>query len=168
MKLYIVGSVASGKSTLARRLSEKTGIPCFHLDAVVYASDPGSTWGNKKRPEAERERLFSEALQGDCILEDTGRACFLEGLRRADQIVVLELPLWVRYKRIFLRHIKQKLGMEACGYKPSLKMVRGMLRWARDFDTGADGVKRRVAPFQSKTVVLRSQAEIEKFVEAFK
>ena len=39
MKIYIVGSVASGKSTLARRLSQSTGIPCFPLDEVVHTED---------------------------------------------------------------------------------------------------------------------------------
>ena len=55
MKLYIVGSVASGKSTLARYISQKTGIPCTHLDEVVYEEDPASSWGNKKRSIEERD-----------------------------------------------------------------------------------------------------------------
>lgn len=44
MKLYIVGPVASGKSTLARQLSRETGIPCFHLDQVP-AGGSGSQGG---------------------------------------------------------------------------------------------------------------------------
>ena len=167
MKLYIVGSVASGKSTLARRLSAKTGIPCYALDSFVHKPDKAGAFGNTKRSETERDELFAEALQGDCILEDTGRACFAEGLRRADRIVVLDLPRRVRYRRILLRYIKQKLGIEPCGYTPSLKMVRCMFRWAKAFDTGADGVKQRAAPYADKTVVLRSLAEVRKFEEDF-
>ena len=49
MKLYIVGPVASGKSTLARQLSRETGIPCFHLDQVARRQDPGAKVGNRKR-----------------------------------------------------------------------------------------------------------------------
>lgn len=166
MRMYIVGSVASGKSTLARQLSARTGVPCVHLDDVVYEPDSTDPAGNRKRPEAERERLFQEILAGDFLIEDTGRAMFEEGLRRAEQIVVLELPFRTRCRRIFTRHIRQTLGLEACGYRPSLRMVRDMFRWTRNFDTGADGVKARIAPYREKTVALRSVGAVREFVES--
>lgn len=168
MKIYITGSVASGKSTLARKLSAVSGILCWHLDDVVYEKDPTGEWGNRKRPQEVREKIFAEILSGDYIIEDTGREMFLEGMRRADQIVVLEIPLHVRYRRIILRHIKQVLGVEKSTYRPSLKMVRSMFRWAENFDSGADGVKARIAPFAGKTVTLHSQKEINTFLEGFK
>lgn len=168
MKIYITGSVASGKSTLARRLSAVSGIPCWHLDDVVYEKDPTGEWGNRKRPPEVREKQFAAILAGDYIIEDTGRECFLEGMRRAEQIIVLEIPRRVRYRRILLRHIKQVLGVEKSTYRPSLEMVRYMFRWARNFDTGADGVKARIAPFGEKTVTLHSEKEIKAFLERFK
>ena len=160
MKIYIVGSVASGKSTLARRLSKKLGIPCYHLDEVVRFKDPNGEFGNTKRTPEEREALFQKILSADCIIEDTGRECFSEGLHRADQIVVLQLPRAIRYRRIILRHIKQVLGFEKSNYTPSLEMVRLMFKWANDFDTGADGVKARVAPFAEKAITLHTQKEV--------
>lgn len=168
MKIYITGSVASGKSTLARRLSNLSGVPCHHLDDVVYEKDPTGEWGNRKRRSEVRDALFAEILAGDYIIEDTGRVCFLEGMRQAEQIIVLEIPLRVRYRRILLRHLKQVLGVEKSTYRPSLKMVRSMFRWAKNFDTGADGVKVRIAPFAEKTVTLHSEKEIKAFLERFK
>ena len=47
MRMYIVGSVASGKSTLARQLSARTGVPCVHLDDVVYEPDSTDPAGNR-------------------------------------------------------------------------------------------------------------------------
>ena len=74
MKIYIVGSVASGKSTLARKISHITGAPCYHLDEAVYTVDPSEPWGNKKRPLEERDRLFQAMLaQRHYIMEDAGR-----------------------------------------------------------------------------------------------
>ena len=168
MKLYIVGSVASGKSTLAEQLSGKTGLPCYHLDEIAHKKDPAGEFGNVRRAPEEREALFRAALAGDCILEDTGREMFLEGMRQADRIVVLELPYHVRAYRIVKRHIRQCLGLEPSNYRPSLNMVRLMFQWAKNFDTGADGVKARLTPFADKTVTLRSKQEICAFVEAFK
>ncbi len=101
MRIYITGSVGSGKSTLAKRASQRTGWPCYCLDEVVYEEDPTDSWGNKRRPEAEIERRFSEALgQENYIMEDAGRAQFAEGMARADQIVLLELPGW-RFGKTF-------------------------------------------------------------------
>ena len=131
MKLYLTGSVASGKSTLARQIAARTGIPCHSLDEVVYVPDPGAPSGNRKRPEAERDALFAEILrQPHYVMEDTGRACFEEGLRQADAILLLELPLGVRYKRIFTRWLRQNLGLEPCLYRPGWNMLKAMFRWA--------------------------------------
>ena len=167
MKLYIVGSVASGKSTLARRLSEKSGIPCYHLDDVVYQKDKSYSEGNRKRTPEERDELFQQILRTDCIIEDTGRECFACGLQLADRIVVLELPYHMRVYRIIRRHLRQVLGLEKSGYTPSLKMVRMMFKWAKNFDTGADGVKARIAPYALKTVTLHTTREVETFTENF-
>lgn len=161
MKLYLTGSVASGKTTLARRIAARTGVPCHSLDEVVYIPEPGAPSGNRKRPAAERDALFAELLrQPHFVMEDTGRACFEEGLRRADAILLLEPPLPVRYKRIFTRWFRQKLGLEHCLYRSNRAMLKSMLRWARDYDAGRDGTKKRLEPYWEKTLVLRSRREI--------
>ena len=166
MRIYIVGSVASGKSTLARRVSEKAGIPCYHLDEVMRVPDPSvKPWGNRKRPEEEIERLFHEALAGEYVMEDNGRERFLEGMRRADQVVLLDIPLVIRYWRIVSRWIKQRLGIEACIYTPGWRMLTNMFRWARNFDTGKDGVRERIKPFAGKMIVLRTKRDIRAYVE---
>lgn len=165
MRIYITGSVGSGKSTLAKRASERTGWPYISLDEVVYEEDPTDSWGNKKRPEAEINRRFSEALElENCILEDAGRAQFEAGMARADRIVVLDLPLFVRKKRILLRWIKQRLGLEPCIYRPHLKMLRAMFRWLNEYETGRNGTRARAMDYPEKVVVLRSRKDVEAWI----
>lgn len=149
MKLYIVGSVGSGKSTLARQISRITNIGCTHLDEIVHVQDPTNSWGNKKRPIAERDSLFQNILsEKHYVMEDTGRECFIEGMRQAETIILLDIPHIVRKKRILCRWIKQKLGIEKCIYKPELVMLKSMFKWSKNYDTGKDGTKTRVAQFQ--------------------
>lgn len=165
MKMYIVGSVASGKSTLARRISARTGIPCCHLDEVMYEPDATDSWGNRKRPLEQREALFSEILaQDDYIMEDAGRECFVEGMQQADVILRLEIPLRVRKKRIIFRWLKQNLGVEPCIYRPRVAMLRAMFQWAKNYDSGADGTKDRIALFTTKTVILHNNRQINSFL----
>jgi adenylate kinase family enzyme len=166
MKLYIVGSVASGKTTLARRLSQATGIPCHHLDEVVHENDPNTSWGNRKRPVEERDHIFNEILSCEnYIIEDTGRVCFLEGMRQADAVILLDPPRHVRRWRIIIRWIKQNMGIEACGYRPRLAVLRSMFKWTRAYDTGADGMKERVAQFAQKMVVLHGRRDVEVWMD---
>ncbi|MDS0527739.1 deoxynucleoside kinase [Clostridium sp. SHJSY1] len=49
MKHYIGGPVSSGKSTLAKRLSEVLDISYKSLDEVVHVRDKSASWGNHKR-----------------------------------------------------------------------------------------------------------------------
>jgi adenylate kinase family enzyme len=169
VKLYITGSVGSGKTTLARKISKITGIPCRHLDEVVHEEDPIDSWGNRKRPVEVRDAIFAEILAEESwIMEDAGRECFLEGIRQADQVIFLDFPPLVRRKRILLRYMKQKLGLERCIYRPHFAVLKAMFRWADNYDSGKDNLKARIAPFRDKTVVLRSRRDVERCLKSLK
>ncbi|WP_063601468.1 hypothetical protein [Clostridium coskatii] len=58
MKIYIVGSVSSGKLTLAEKLSLILKILYQPIDEIVHISDKLNPWGNRKRPVEERDNLF--------------------------------------------------------------------------------------------------------------
>jgi adenylate kinase family enzyme len=169
VKIYIVGSVASGKSTLAKKISQITGVPCYHLDETVYVVDPTEPSGNKKRSIKERNILFRNMLeQTHYIMEDAGRECFCEGMKQADTIILLEIPLIIRKKRILLRWIKQNLGIEKCIYRPCFDMLNAMFHWARDYDTGEDGTKKRVSLFENKTIVLHNNKDIKQYMKTLR
>lgn len=167
MKLYIVGPVASGKSTLARQLSQLTRTPCFHLDEIVHAKDPTNPQGNRKRSVQERDELFHVILAKDSyIMEDTGRSCFLEGMEQADSVVLLDVSPILRRKRVVTRWLRQSLGLESCSYRPSVSMLRDMFLWSRNYETGADGTRARAEQFSQKLTILRSRREITAFLRS--
>ena len=167
-RIYITGPVGSGKSTLARRLSEVYGFACCELDGIVYESDAASSTGNRKRPEAERDALLYAVLSHEkWVVEDAGRACFEIAWRRADSIILLEAPVSVRVRRILLRWVRQKLRIEQCGYTPNFTMLILMFHWTRNYDSGADSVKERLRPYQSKLSVIRNKRDIETYVNKY-
>ena len=127
-KIYIIGPVGAGKTTLAKRMSARYEIPMYQLDKVVWDDDQG----NIKRSNEEIQKLFNEILNNDSwIIEDVGRKSFAEGVKQADIVYYIDLPSKVIYKRCIFRWIKQKLGKEEYNYKPTLKGLRQMLTWAR-------------------------------------
>lgn len=101
-------------------------------------------------------------------MEDAGRECFANGMKLADTVILLEISLIVRQKRILLRWIKQNLDIEKCIYKPSINMLKAMFQWAKNYDTNADGTKGRVSFFQNKTIILRNNRDINRYLKSIK
>ena len=169
MKIYITGSVGSGKSTLARRAAAVMHIEATELDRVVYEPDPDDPTDDRKRTVEERDALFREILSRESwIMEDTGRKCFFDAPALADQVILLQPPAAVRDFRILRRWIRQRQGKEACGYRPSVKMLKRMFQWRRDYDSGRDDVKKRLEPFEEKLIVLRSDKEVEQWLKSLR
>lgn len=158
--MYIVGSPGSGKSTLARRVSRITGISCFALDEIQHAPDPSAKMGNRPRDPAERDQIFAEIIKSEnWIIEDAGRACFADGMCRADQVVVLDLNRLILYARVVKRYIRQKLGIEKASYRPSLHMLRLMFRWVQGYDPA------RFRAHSEKLVRLTTGRDVRAFLD---
>lgn len=166
MKIYIVGSVASGKTTLAKIISKKLQIPCTHLDGIVHIKDKSNKeWGNIRRPDKEIEGLFFNLIdKPQWIIEDAGRKCFSKGMEKADIIILLKPSKLTRKKRVITRFIKQKIGFEDCLYTPSIKMLIFMFRALKDYETGKDDLEIRLGQYIHKTEILKSNKEIDNFI----
>ena len=164
MRIYIIGAAGSGKTTLANRISEKKKTKCYHLDDIFYADEKGS-----RRNETERNELFLNIInKPEWIAEDNGgRICFIKALDKADSIILLYPNKYIRIKRIILRYIKQKSGLEKCNYKPGLKLLKRMLNGSSRFESGDDGVKKSIAMYRNKALILKTKKDIDAFIDSF-
>lgn len=126
-KIYIIGPVGSGKTTLAKKLSSNMSIKMYELDKIVWDDAKGNTRRNSKTI----LKIFNKILKEDSwIIEDVGRSIFAEGLKKADMVYYISLNPIIIYKRCILRWLKQKIGLETYNYKPTLKSLVEMLKWA--------------------------------------
>jgi len=152
-KILIMGSVASGKTTLARRLSEQLHIPWFELDAIVHHQ---TSIGRYKRTEEEQiEVLLEIDRNGPWILEGTDRESYQCLYQMADTIIFLDTPLWKRRIRILTRFLKQNLGIEKCHYKPDRTMLMMMYRWTEDFERNRSHFEAKLTRHSEKLIRLR-------------
>ena len=101
--VMIVGGPGSGKSTLARALGAKTGLPVHHIDHIHWMPD----W--VERPAAEKARLCHEVhLRESWIFEGGHSASWPERIARADTLIWLDLPVWLRQWRVIRRAIRYR------------------------------------------------------------
>ena len=129
-KIYIVGPVGSGKTTMAKELSKSLNIPFYELDKVVYDDENH----HKRTPVQIEKRMYSILQQKEWIVEDVGREVFLPLLKEADVVYYLDKNRFTLYKRCFGRWIKQWIGLEEGSYQPSFSMFLQQIHWIdKDF-----------------------------------
>lgn len=156
-KIFITGIVASGKTTLAKELSRRTGTPWHELDAIVYDHTGEARY--KRTPEEQQHVIADIDAAGGWIIEDTCRKSCRCLLDMAQRIVFLDTPLWKRRIRIFTRFIKQRLGIERCLYHADLHMLRMMYKWTADFERDRASFTAMLGEYGEKVVVVRKAEE---------
>lgn len=151
-KVLIIGIVASGKTTLAKRLSKKINVPWYELDSIVHHQTAS---GRFKRTENEQlEVIMGIDKDGDWIFEGTDRESYQCLYKMADTIIFLDTPLWKRKIRILVRFLKQKLGIEKCHYKPNIMMLKMMYKWTLDFESNRDRFEAKLQLYENKVIRL--------------
>lgn len=94
----VYGVTGSGKSTMARRLGEATGLPWHSIDDLTW--EPG--W--IPVPDEEQRRRISEICAGPEWILDSAYGKWLDvPLARADLIIALDYPRWFSLQRLIRR-----------------------------------------------------------------
>ena len=101
-RVLIIGCGGAGKSTLARKLGEKTGLPVIHLDQIWWA--PGN-WKHVEREEFDK-RLTEEMEKAKWILDGNFNRTLEARLEKCDTVIYLDYPRLVCLKNWVGRVIK--------------------------------------------------------------
>ena len=151
MKILIVGIVASGKTTLARKLSKLLDIKHYEIDSVVH-----DDINNVKRSEEEQNKIFKKINKEDnWIIEGTLRKHLFYLCDMADKIIYLDIPVKVRKKRIFFRFVKQLLGVEKCNYKVNFEMLKLMYKWTDDFEKNRNEFEGKLFKHKDRIIIVQ-------------
>lgn len=157
MKIAIMGYAGSGKTFLAKHLSEKWNIPVLHLDEVKYTK----AW--KPIEDSLVLPKVADFLKKDRWIVD-GNYTYIfqqERLDAADQIVLLMLP------RIpcLLRCIRRRKERRAEGYinDTNLWFIQFVLFEGRSKER-RQNYSRILETYGEKVTLLRSQKEINAFI----
>ena len=107
MRVVVIGSSGSGKSTFARRLAASLDAPRIELDALNW----GPGWLNRSRddPEAFARRLEAAIAGERWITDGNYRAAMLRTLPRATDLVWLDYPRPLVMARVIRRSVLRSL-----------------------------------------------------------
>lgn len=162
-KIYILGSVASGKTTFAKKISKQTNIKYYELDSIIFDDTKES---DKRRSIEEQEKIIKKINQEDSwIIEGTYRkSCHLI-LDLANYIIFIDPPLILRKIRILIRFIKQKLHIEKCNYKADFAMLKAMYVWTKDFETKRAEFIKMLNQYDNKLITITSSKQIKQYIK---
>lgn len=161
-KIHIIGSVGSGKTTLARMLTSQLNIPYYELDNVVWKRSEKGDIRNK--PE-ERDRQLNDIVSSDAwIVEGAHHTWVSQSFQHADMIIFLDVALSKRIYRITKRYILQLLRFEKANYRPSFNMYLKMFKWTRDFERENKAeILHMLGEYGGKVVVLKDNREADMY-----
>jgi adenylate kinase family enzyme len=106
-RVVVIGTTGSGKSRLADRLGERTGLRVIELDAL--------NWGPGWQPaplELLRHRVERETRDGDWIVVGNYDSVRDLTWRAADTLVWLDLPFPLVIWRLFWRTLRRSVTKE--------------------------------------------------------
>jgi len=159
-KIHIIGSVGSGKTTLARDLSNMMQIPYYELDNVVWKRTEN---GDSRRTEEERKEFLHSITETDkWVIEGVHSEPWVsKSFYQADIIIFLDTNYAIRTYRIIKRFFKQKLGLEKANYQPNWQIFFKMFKWNKHFEqVGKPYFFKTYEKYQNKIFIVKNNKAI--------
>ena len=159
-KVIVVGCPGSGKSTFARKLQEKTGLPLYYLDMIWHKPDKTTL-----TKEEFDEKLHELIARDEWIIDGNYSRTLEPRLQACDTAFVLDLPLEVCLagaqarvgtKRIDMPWEETELSQEFLNYILSFsqQQLPRLLQLARQYSS------------QKQVVFFRSRQECDDFFKS--
>ncbi len=162
IKIRIIGSCGSGKSSLAREISKQYGIPCFELDNMIWDRSAE----NLKYPEEIRNKTFQETIHKESwIIEGVQYSAWtMESFIQSDMIIILNPSVYIRDYRIIKRFIKSRTGIEPWNYKQSIgNLIKMIVQWNHGYQL--EKLLEVTNAFQHKRYIVRNRQETLKILQ---
>ncbi|KOP78695.1 DNA topology modulation protein FlaR [Lysinibacillus sp. FJAT-14745] len=159
-KIHIIGSVGSGKTTLAKELSATLNIPYYELDNVVWKRQNS---GDSRRTDPQKVDYLNNIIFTNAwIIEGVHNEDWVaESLSNAELIIFLDTNYFIRIYRIIKRFTLQKLGLEKSNYTPTFAIFIKMFKWNRHFEEiSKPNFYQKYGMYSDKLLVITNKREL--------
>ena len=162
-KVLVIGAGGAGKTTLAKQIAERTGLPLIHLDQVFWSA------GWIPSPDEAWDRTIAELVARASWVMDGNYGRTLEPrLAACDTVVFLDLPapvcVWRVVKRRWQYRGRHRPDLPAgCDEALSLEFLRWIWTYRRRRRPGILARLAALRPHQ-RAVILRNSGDVQRFV----
>jgi adenylate kinase family enzyme len=166
-RINIIGAPGSGKTTLARKLSEIYDLPVIHMDYIGLSK----TYDAMNNKPAFQAKIKKECEKERWIIEGVYKATLAYRVPRAELTILLDYPRYLYVYRVFKRRIqyhgKQRPEM-IDGWKERINWPFFKYVWTFP--------KKQLGPIkdilsnhkESKIQIFRNPKELQKYVSQLK
>jgi adenylate kinase family enzyme len=162
-RVLIIGCGGAGKSTLARQLGEKTGLPVVHLDKLFWK--PG--WVESGKEEIDRV-ILEEIAKPQWIIDGNYNRTLQQRAARCDTIIYLDFSrfacLWGVMKRVLTTYgtVRPDMG-EGCPERFDLEF----LKWVWNYNRNKRERNYRLLneATHAETIVLKNRRAVQNFLD---
>jgi adenylate kinase family enzyme len=161
-RVLIIGCAGAGKTTFAKKLAAKTGLPLVHLDQLYWR--PG--W--EEPPLEKWFAILGRELERDAWILDGHMGNSIElRLRAADTVIWLDYPRWICLRRVAWRvlngfgRVRKDMGA-GCPERIDLEFLRFIWRFRRE---RGHEVQEALADFSGQLIVLKKPGDAKRFLQ---
>lgn len=164
-RIAIIGAPGTGKTTLAKELSNIYHLPVTHIDGIHHLEN----W--KIRDKEERDKIILEIVEKErWIMEGTYRSTLRHRLERADLTIWLDYPTIMQLKGVMKRYIKnrgkEKEEIPGCREQMNFKFLNIVLKYNKQKRKYIlDNIKEID---KNKIIIFKKQKDLNKWLSNLK
>lgn len=164
-RVIIIGCGGAGKSTLARQLGEKTGLPVVHLDQIFWS--PGN-WKHLEKEDFDA-RLTAEIQKARWIIDGNYNRTLQLRMARCDTIIYLDFSRW-QCLAGWLKRVITNWGRARPDMAPGCREwfdpeFLGWI-WRYNRDNRARNYELIAAYANANHVILKNRRQVRQFLES--
>ena len=159
-RIVIIGRPGAGKSTFARKLAAKTGLPLHYLDMIWHRAD--RTVIGREEFDRQLDKLL---IEDEWIIDGNYARTLPKRLVHCDTVFFFDIQL-----EVCIEGAKSRLGKERIDMPwVDDEMDPEFLQWIIDFPRDVvPEIEHHLKNFDKTVVRFHSRAEVDNFIESLK
>lgn len=161
-KIHIIGAPGSGKTYIAKKVSNKLMVPIYQLDHLFWDME-SAYQGSQTQPVKRDHQLKQIIMNEKWVVEGVYYRWVEESFSKADYIIVLKTNVHIRRWRIIKGFLLRKLKLQRSIRRETLRTLLDLLEWNNRYDDHdlVEAVK-LLKSHNDKVIILTKNKDIHK------
>lgn len=158
-RIMIIGCPGSGKSTFARALAKKTGLPLHYLDMMYWNPD------RTTKPKEEFRAALRETVRLPEWIIDGNYGSTLEiRMEACDTVIFLDYPVEVCISGVEERRGKPRADMPWVEAEPDLEFIEFIKKYNEESRPKVIDLLKKYC--EKKIIIFKSRAEADEYLRS--